>query len=193
MIHHTIEPSGRMRHIFDAHVQHYGEPDLQYEFGQGDGKFFHRLDVFVWQASAEIPITTFSTAGMADLAMSGAAHRSEMHWTIRGSLSESNLSSCAYFLAKLAEYPFLKNTSIDHWHIITQLQIPVFSKCSHVLFHPTFVRDGWDKIEWNGETIKILNLVPLTDEDYQQAAGAGINSMLDQLYQSKTDIFSNRP
>lgn len=193
MIHHAVEPSERMLHIFDAHVTNYGDPDLQYEFGPGEHKLFHRLDIFVWQATNHIPMTTFSTAGMADLVMKDAAHRCEIHWTIRGTLAEKDISSCSYFLSKLAEYPFTKNITLDHWHIIKDLDIPVFSKCSNILFHPTFVKDGWDKIDWNGETIKILNIVPLTDEEGREAVTSGVNVMLDRLFQSRIDIFSNRP
>lgn len=193
MIHHAVEPSELMRHVFDAHVTNYGDPDLQYEFGSGENKLFHRLDIFVWQATKDIPMTTFSTSGMADLVMKDTVHRCEIHWTIRGTLAEKDISSCSYFLSKLAEYPFTKNITLDHWHIITGLDIPVFSKCSNLLFHPTFVKDGWDKIDWNGETIKILNIVPLTDEEYREAENSGVNVMLDRLFQSRIDIFSNRP
>jgi hypothetical protein len=193
MIHHSVEPSERMRRIFEEHVTNYGDPDLQYEFGQGEHELFHRLDVFVWQATTDIPMTTFSTSGMADLVMKDAGHRCEMHWTIRGMLAEKDISSCSYFLSKLAEYPFIKNAALDHWHIVAGLDIPIFPKCSNLLFHPTFVKDGWDKIDWNGETIKILNIVPLTDEEYREAVTSGVNVMLDRLFQSRIDIFSNRP
>ncbi len=189
----TMEPTERMRHIFDEHVSHYGDPDLQFEFGQGGNGYFHRLDVFVWLATNDLPMTTFSTLGMADRPMPGVAHRCEMHWTIRGTLKDTDLSNCSFFLSKLAEYPFFKSTALDHWHIIKDLEIPAFSECAHILFHPSFVPNGWDNMDWNGETIKILNLVPLTHDEYRQSEISGIPSMLDRLYNSRIDIFSNRP
>ena len=186
------EPSELMRHVFEQHVKHYGDPDLRFEFHQGTSKIFNRLDVFAWEPTNQIPMTTFSTAGMADLALNGTSHRCEIHWTIRGRLTEKEESACAQFLAALAEYPFLKDTPLDHWHIISRVAIPAFSKCSHILFHPTFVKDGWDKIQFNGQIIKILNLVPITSEENQLAVSAGVNTLLDHLFSSKTDIFSDR-
>jgi hypothetical protein len=192
MIHHSVEPSERMRYIFDAHVSQYGDPDIQFEFQKGASNIFNRLDVFLWEPTGQIPMTTFSTAGMADLEMKGVSHRCEIHWTIRGLLTEKEEADCAQFLAVLAEYPFLKNAPLDHWHIISRVAIPAFPKCSHILFHPTFVKEGWDKIEFKGQTIKILNMVPITDEENKIAVNSGVDTLLDRLFSSQTDIFSDR-
>lgn len=192
MIKHSADPSELMRHIFEEHVSHYGDPDLQFEFQKGVSNIFNRLDVFVWEPSDQIPMTTFSTAGMADLEMNGVSHRCEIHWTIRGRLNKKEGADCAQFLTVLAEYPFLKNVPLDHWHIISRVAIPSFPKCSHILFHPTFVKDGWDKIEFKGRIIKILNMVPITDEENKIAVSDGVNTLLDRLFSSQTDIFSDR-
>ena len=186
------DPTELMLHVFDEHIKHYGDPDLQFEFNTGDFKLFKRLDVFLWQPRDANPMTTFSTMGMADAAMKDAAFRCELHWTIRGKLSETEESDCASFLANLVNYPFLKNTFVDHWHIITDLVIPSFHQCSNILFHPTFIKNGWDQIQWRTQMIKILNIVPLTNEEGQLAKSSGIHIMLDHLYQTQIDIFSDR-
>ncbi|MBL7961730.1 suppressor of fused domain protein [bacterium] len=181
-----------MLHVFDEHIKHYGDPDLQFQFDTGGLKLLKRLDVFLWQPRDANPMTTFSTMGMADAAMKDAAFRCELHWTIRGKLSETEESDCASFMANLVNYPFLKNTFVDHWHIITDLVIPSFHQCSNILFHPTFIKDGWDQIQWHTQMIKILNIVPLTNEENELAKSSGVQVMLDHLYQSQIDIFSNR-
>jgi hypothetical protein len=186
------QPSDLMRHTFDEHLSHYGDPDMQFRFEAGESKLFNRLDVFVWQPTGQIPMTTFTTAGMADMPMKGVTHRCEIHWTLRGKLTEAEESACAQFLATLAEYPFIKNISLDHWHIIANVVIPVFPNCSNILFHPTFVKDGWDTTEWNGKIIKILNLVPITNEENQIAVNSGVPAMLDHLFKSQIDLFSDR-
>jgi len=187
-----VDPSDLVRAVFEEHIKHYGDPDLQFQFNRGNSQFFNRLDIFLWKPTDRIPMTTFSTMGMADVPMEGLTFRCEIHWTIRGKLSEVENSEAAAFLANLADYPFKKNTGLDHWHIIQNLAIPKFHKCSNVLFHPRFTNEGWDKIAWNSNEIKILNMVPITNEERQMALRSGINSMLDHLYESRSDIFSDR-
>ena len=186
------EPSELVRHVFDEHVKNYGDPDLQFQFHRGYSNLFNRLDVFLWKPTDKIPMTTFSTMGMSDIPMKNVVHRCEIHWTIRGELSEDENSDSAAFLANLAEYPFKKDVALDHWHIIQNLTIPKFQKCASLLFHPSFTSDGWNQIVWKTHTIKILNLVPITNEENQIALHSGVNTMLDHLYESQTDIFSDR-
>jgi hypothetical protein len=186
------DPSELMRRVFDEHMKNYGDPDLQFQFDVDELKLFKRLDVFLWQPSDKIPMTTFSTMGMADAPMKDVTHRCEIHWTIRGKLSEAEESECASFLAQLANYPFVKNTFLDYWHIIPNLTIPKFQHCPNIIFHPTFIKDGWDQMKWGTYAIKILNMVPITNEENQLATNSGVNIMLDHLYQSRIDIFSDR-
>lgn len=186
------DPSDLIRYVFGEHVKNYGDPDLQFQFDTNGSNLLSRLDVFVWQPTNKIPMTTFSTMGMADTPMKGVTYRCEIHWIIRGTLSDTEQSECASFLANLAEYPFKKNTFLDHWHIIPNLPIPEFNNCSNILFHPTFITGGWDNMEWNTCLIKILNLVPITNEENKLAVRSGVNVMLDYLYKSQIDIFSDR-
>lgn len=152
----------------------------------------NRLDVFLWRPTDKIPMSTFSTVGMSDGMMTGCTHRCEIHWTLRGTITETEESDCASFLASVARYPFRHHTFLDYWHIIPNLALPVFTRCSNVLFHPAFTDKGWDKIEWNSFTVKILNMIPITHEENRLAIASGVNIMLDHLFNSQTDIFSDR-
>ena len=78
----TAEPSELLRRVFDAHTQHYGDPDMHYPF-ESEKSVFARLDVFAWHPHDEIPMTTFTTIGMADHEMQGYEHRCAIHMTIR--------------------------------------------------------------------------------------------------------------
>jgi len=186
-----VEPSELMRHVFDEHVRNYSDPDLHFQFGAS--AIFEYMDVFVWQPSKEIPMTTLSTMGMAERPMDGCTHRSEIHWTIRGRLSEEDETDAAAFLANVAAFPFLRNSFFDFWHLLPNLgRIPAFANCSAGLLHPSFVEKGWDTILYEHDTIKILNFVPITPSELFLATSSGVNVMLQSMYEEKTDIFRDR-
>ncbi len=191
------EPSPILVHLFEEHILQYGEPDLYYRFDQNNSSISNvlpYLDVFVWEATEEVPVTTFSTVGMSDRAMDGAAFRCEIHFTVRGSLNEEECAEVAAFLANLAAYPFLQSTHFDHYHLVSPaVSIPKFHACRWGLFHPAFGQDGWDSTEYQGTVIKILNFVPLTETEVEMSKAKGVNAMLDWMYDRKVDIFTDRP
>ena len=126
-----------------------------------------RIDIVAWRESAEVDVTTFSTIGMAALPMPGAGHRAELHFTIRRDVDHAAANAIAQFLANLAIHPFLNDTFFDWWHKLRYPdQIPLFKGATAVLFHPRFVKSGWDMIKFNGVLVKILNVVPITADEY---------------------------
>jgi hypothetical protein len=187
----TAEPSELLRRVFDEHTQHYGDPDMHYPF-ESEKSVFGRLDVFTWHPHDAIPMTTFTTIGMADHIMNGCDHRCEIHLTMRKKLPEEEESEAAACLANLAAFPFLKKTFFDYWHIVPGLRIPGFAKCPFGLFHPALTKDGWDTIALGNLKIKILNLIPITIQENGMAIQSGVNKMLDDLYAHHVDIFSDR-
>ncbi|MBX7150998.1 suppressor of fused domain protein [bacterium] len=191
-----IEPSELMRFVFDEHVAHYGEPDIHFRFDSHSAinkPVLDYLDIFVWRPTIEIPMTTFSTMGMAEKAMNGCPHRCEIHWTIRGSLSEQSESDVATFLANIATWPFLKNNYFDYWHLLPDVGlIPQFSNCESVIFHPAFKKGGWDQLMYNDLTVKLLNLIPITTAEKKLSIEAGIGVLLDRMYDQGVDIFKDR-
>jgi hypothetical protein len=191
----TAEPSKLLRHVFSEHTEYYGDPDMHYPL---DAAIVHgepiidRLDIFVWHPNDENPMTTFSTVGMSDKSMHGCDHRSEIHLSVRGNLSEKAESAVSAYLANLAVFPFLNHTFFDYWHVVPHLRLPHFSRCSWGLFHPALTKNGWDTIGFGDLKIKLLNLIPITTEENEMAKSSGVNKLLDHLYDNHKDIFSDR-
>lgn len=188
----AYDPSPLLRQVFSEHVLRYGDPDMLYHFGE-DGDPSVRLDVYVWQVKPDIPVTTFSTLGMSDRAMTGCEHRCELHWTIRDKMEDHEEADAAAFLANLATFPFLKGTYFDFWHVLPMLPtLPSFPSCSAGLFHPSFVDGGWDALSAGITTVKILNFVPLTAEECHEARTMGVNALLSRLQTERVDLFVDR-
>ncbi len=187
-----VEPSDISRFVFDDHVTHYGEPEFHFALGKDSLQALDYLDVFVWEPTSEIPMTTFSTMGMCERKQFQKNYSVEIHWTIRGFLTADAKQACTEFLARLAEWPFLKNISYDYWSILPNLQVPGFPNCSGILFHPALVDGAWDHTHFGLEEIRILNMIPIAESELQMAQTLGVRGMLNYLYDSKTDIFSDR-
>ncbi len=191
------EPSALLVHLFEEHILKYGEPDLYYRFDSSNsniGAVLPYLDVFVWEATADVPVTTFTTIGMADRGMEGVDYRAELHFTIRGTLTEEECAEVAIFLCNLAAYPFLQTTHFDYYHLVSPaVTIPKFGSCRWGLFHPSFTDGGWDAIEHKGTTVRLFNFIPLTDTEVEMAKSKGVHSLLNWMYDHHIDIFADRP
>ncbi len=192
----AFDPSPLLKHVFEEHVRRYGDPDTIYHFGTaaaGETPAFERLDVYVWRPTGDVPVATLTTLGLSDRVMKGCSHRAEIHWTVRGGLSDDDESAAAAFLANLAAYPLLRRSFLDFWHLIPHAgAIPCFPSCSSLLFHPTFVEGGWDRLEFGGADIRLLNLVPLTPLECEEAMARGVNVLMARLYAEETDLFFDR-
>jgi hypothetical protein len=158
-----------IRQVYREHLERFGEPDdaVTYEDDEQSYGRPTRIDVVAWRRSAEVDVTTFSTIGMSAFPMPGAGHRAELHFTIRRDVDRETVSDISKFLANLALHPFLNTTFFDWWHKLNYAcQIPLFRGATAVLFHPRFVKSGWDMIKFNGVLVKILNVVPITADEY---------------------------
>lgn len=178
--------------VYRAHVDHFGEPDesVVYEDADPSWRGPARVDVLVWMADDDCDITTLSTVGMCTVPMANASHRAELHFAVRRSLSEDEWRRCSLFLANLVTYPFHYNTHVDWWHRIRRPgDVPLFPSASAVLFHPRFVSEGWDSIETDGATVKLLNVVPLVAAE---AEVKPVSAILDLWAGAAVDVFRPR-
>jgi hypothetical protein len=142
----------------------------------------------IWNANDECDITTFATIGMASLPLPKANHRVELHFAVRKSLEQSQISDVSCFLANLAMYPFQIGEPIDWWHTLSHPgEIPLFSTAKCLLLHPRFVKEGWDSIATDEGDVHILNAVPITKEEKDLRI---VSAILDRL--SEVDIFEPR-
>ena len=120
------------------------------------------------EASADVDVTTFATIGMAASPMSGADHRAELHFSIRCHADSTSVGEISMFLANLAIHPFLNATFFDWWHKVRDPgPIPLFESATAVLFHPRILEAGWDTIGLDGTSVKILDVVPITPDEYR--------------------------
>jgi hypothetical protein len=181
-----------VKQVYLEHIARFGEPDrsIVYEdHGAPEGRPA-RIDIFVWEASAETDVTTFATIGMASSPMSGADHRAELHLSIRCRPDRASVGETSKFLANLAIHPFLNATFFDWWHKVRDPgAIPLFGSATAVLFHPRFVETGWDTIELDGALVKILNVVPITSDEYQMRS---LSHLLDHWAEVGIDLFAPR-
>lgn len=157
-----------VREVYSAHLRNFGEPchSVTYDDAKNAVAGPPRIDVMVWLPDAKCSVTTLSTIGMCAAPMEGAPHRAELHFAIRRALGRDEFVQCASFLANLAIYPFTNHTRLDWWHRLQSPgRIPLFPSARAILFHPPFVADGWDSIETTEATVKLLNVVPLSEEE----------------------------
>ncbi len=165
-----------LKSLYHHHLDHFGEPDEGIVFDDPpplNDTFPSRIDVFIWQPTADCDVTTFATIGMAARPMSGSRHRAELHFGIRDSLTPANQRKVAAFMANLAIYPFYHQTSFDWWHRIRQPgKIPMFPSCPSLFFHPRFVADGWDTVVFQDTDIRLLNIIPVTQAEYDLGSPA---------------------
>jgi hypothetical protein len=181
-----------VKQVYHEHIERFGEPDRSIVYEDHDAPHGRpaRVDIFVWQASAEEDVTTFATIGMAASPMSGADHRAELHFSIRRRLDSTNVGDTSKFLANLAIHPFLSATSFDWWHKVRDPgRIPLFSSATAALFHPRFVETGWDTMRSDDMLVKILNVVPITPDEYQMRP---LSQLLDHWTKSGIDLFTPR-
>lgn len=187
-------PSAIIKHVYREHLARFGEPDQSYRFDSRHRAveviYLDVHDVFIWRANAECEMTTFSTIGMCERPMTGAQHRAELHFAYRGELSSKEESELARFL-DIAVYPFANQCSLDWWHTIREAEIPLFSKCSAILFYPAFSADGWKSIQLGELKTKILNVVPITQHELEMKR-EGVDNLLQYFENNNIDFFSDR-
>lgn len=179
-----------LRKVYDEHIDHFGEPSESITFEDGkliDG-FPPRIDVLIWHADDQCDMTTFSTIGMAVAPLAKASYRAELHFSVRRTLSREETNHVARFLANLAMYPFQVGEPVDWWHTLSNPgNIPLFKTAQCVLFHPRFVKDGWDSISTDEGEVHILNVIPITREEKDLRKVSAIQDRLEEL-----DMFDPR-
>ena len=192
-------PSDLVRTVYFEHVDHFGDPNHSIRF-EDDTKcevgaqFPPIIDVMIWRPDDSIDIATFSTIGMSERPMGDANFRAELHFAIRReSLTEEEEYQIAIFLANLATYPFYYKTHLDWWHSLRDPgRIPFFSEGMAVLFHPRFVVDGWDTVTCDKQEVRLLNVVPITQEELQLKKDSGLDPLFDRWTEMNIDLFTPR-
>jgi hypothetical protein len=180
-------------HVYREHLEHFGEPDDSIVFDNPpppDDTFPARVEVLIWHPAEDCDVTTFATIGLADRPMEGVTHRAELHFGIRAHLAPEEHRRVARFMANVAMYPFYHHTHFDWWHRMRAPgAIPQFPSCSTLFFHPKFVSEGWDTIEFGDFEIRLLNLIPTMQAEYELGS---VDVMLDYLAEREVDLLLPR-
>jgi len=192
------KPSKIIKTVYHAHIDNFGEPDLSFRYDHppaiSDLKSPLFVDVMVWRADEEVKITTFATIGMSEVEMPNVNYRVELHLSLEGDLTEELVSKVTIFLANLSLYPFMNSLTIDWWHSLNNVGvIPGFPSAKGVLFHSAFVEEGWDVICTQSGHVKILNVVPINQEEKSILNNNGIDNLLTHFYNNGTNLFEDRP
>jgi hypothetical protein len=180
--------------VYRDHVKNYGEPDKSIRFGngtciEGEEHIPSIIDILIWLPDKDVDITTFATIGMSDKPMSEVDYRAELHFAIRANLEEKEIAEVSAFLANIAVHPFLHRTYLDWYHIINPEEIPQFKDTTSILFFSAFVDGGWETIQADKQTVKILNLIPITAQEKEIVKNQGVNALLTHLETEKIDMF----
>jgi hypothetical protein len=182
--------------VFDETVERFGDPTRSYRFETPErarGPVPDAVDVFAWTASPQVRLTNLATVGMCDRPMPETSHRAELHLARRGELDDAALEGTAALLANLAAYPFLTGRALDWWHTLARFgPFPGFPSCDAVLLHPSFTHGGWDRVEHEGVTIKILNVVPITADEMATARERGVGALMERVYRDEIDLLADR-
>lgn len=177
-----------LRDIFKARNEQWGPDDDGFTFERPD----ERIDVFVYRAKDDIPMTTLATVGMAARTMPGTNDRAELHVARRGRITPAEENAIAIQLANLASHPWATKTSFDWGHLIgLQREFPTFPGCHAVFLSGPFVEGGWDFIETSEGPVRILNVVPITEAERIHARHMTPTAFLSALM-AGTDIFTGR-
>lgn len=186
------------KRVYREHIARYGEPDLALMYDkstvpQGRPLPLEQVLVMCWRPSKDVDITTFATVGMSSRLVPGTSVRLELHFSIQGRVEEPTERSATQFLANMANYPWDHQRALDWWHtLVNPGPIPGFPNCSSILLHPRFTPEGWDHIHFNnGEVVRILNAVPITEAERSLAATSR-QTLLDYWSENDTWIFSDR-
>lgn len=177
-----------LRDIFMARKERWGDDDDGYTFEGPD----ERIDVFVYRANAGTPMTSLATIGMAARTMPGTELRTELHLARRGVIIRDEEHKLAVQLANLASHPWSTGSHFDWGHMISVGgDIPAFAGCGAVFFSGPFTDGGWDYIRTGTGAVRILNVVPITEEERARARTMAPDRFMSELMK-EVDIFSGR-
>lgn len=195
----TAKPTAKMIRLYHFFSEQFGrEPEDLWVFDpweiQADPPAYLTLKhVMAWASDDEMEVTTFQTLGMSERLMRGASHFVELHMGIREQLSKEQRLEVARFLANVATYPFQWDLKLEWWEVLARPgKIPFFAGCPHLLLHPRLTPEGFDEVDDEEGTVKLLYLVPITPLERHLLVDHGREEFLEYLEQEEIDLLRDR-
>lgn len=172
-------------------MQNFGPESANFRLqGSEQSHLPSEIQLLLWHPDQHSDLSTLVTLGMSDLPMANG-ERAELHMAWEGQLSQDQESSLVEFLANLALYPFLSGQSAHWWQIIAlDGEIPMFKGKKALVFHPPFHEEGWALAETSAGPVRILNVVPISDDEQTLAIHHGIAPLVERWQREGRNPFA---
>ncbi len=191
------KPTEIVKSVYHEHIAKFGEPSRSYRYENTPSNesivYPSHVDVMVWDPEEDFLMTTLCTIGMSAQPMNGVDYRVELHMSIAEEMDEELVGELTVFLANLSLYPFMYSTFFDWWHTLPNVgNIPGYSEPRSLLLHPAFVKDGWDLMCTAGTHVKILNVIPITNDEQTLSKEKGVEALINYLFENEISYFDRR-
>lgn len=185
-----------LRGVYRALCDTFGPEDDGYTYPDGPGPI-DRLDVLVRRPRDRDPMTSFVTVGMSVEPMPagdapGHSRRAELRLARRGGLAGAEEAAVAQQLANIAVYPWITGNRLDWGHTLgIDKDFPTFPGCRAVFLSGPATADMPDCLFIGEESIRIINVVPITDGERERAGTVRAVDFITELM-ADLDIHSER-
>lgn len=189
-----LQVEDQMRFIFLEYSHRYGKADgyFSFETNMPQGKSPSNIIIFYWVTKGPQSSTTFCTLGVSEHPMNNG-ERAEMHLTLKRKMNPDQIMDFCYFIANFAIYPFLHEFALTWWSLIIDVgQVPLYANSSALLIQPEFSDSELNDISIGEDSIRLYNIVPLTNNETQIAQHKGIPELLDYIVENEIDMLNIR-
>jgi hypothetical protein len=148
-----------------------------------DSEYFQDLRLLSFESEYRgTPFTIVATLGMSsrpmNVSVASALRRAELLCYLPPSLKNRT-----WWLAWLAEFPFIDNTWLGHGHTI-HMERPLFdgSALQHLLVLPSLVRphrNMEEHVTVDGDPVGLWWIVPITPSELEYKRARGVDALLD--------------
>jgi hypothetical protein len=159
------------------------------------------LEVWMWHPDSHSDLTTLATCGICDQTLpnkadpknplqnlEGSGERVELHWAWMGKVDPELEVQRVQWLAQMALVPWMGADPFAWGQVLSLAgDIPGFPGCNGILLHPPFTDDGWafaegpqSEVHANSARIRILNVVPLRNDERLLASEHGLRPLFER-------------
>ncbi|GAA2094599.1 hypothetical protein GCM10009801_62800 [Streptomyces albiaxialis] len=185
-----------LRDVFHSLRGELGEEDTGVTFDNGPAPL-DRIDVMIHRAPGPSGATVFTTIGMSAHEMPPAdgrpGGRAELRLHRRGALDQRAEGALAMRLANLAAYPWTNGRPLGWGEVVSfQDDTPTFPGCPRAFLAGPWTQDQPSFFETTEDPVRVLHVVPLTEQERATALTATPESFFGDLL-TRRDVLSPPP
>ncbi|MEY9932739.1 hypothetical protein ABH926_007390 [Catenulispora sp. GP43] len=178
-----------LRDVFRTLMERRGDAAASITFDDGPGPVA-RLDVFIYRPADPAGLTTFVTVGMSTGPMPAAdgteGGRAELWLSRAGLLAPEDEHQIAMQLANLAVYPWKTGRAVSWAQIVGfEQDFPTFPGCQAVFLAGPLLADTPDWLDTCEGRVRVITVVPITQEERAAAATVPPMTFADSLIESR--------